>query len=127
MDFRYTSEENAFRSKLHSWIENTSAEVFGRTSDGGGLGASAASLLDVGDDSRWQRLLEYHKRLYDSGYVALHWPIKEWSGSITTFAHPYSRPVIDRGPVYRFTLNHAVVLDEAERRSVFRTTLQDVR
>ncbi len=59
-------------------------------------------------------------------HVALHWPIKEWSGSITTFAHPYSRPVVDRGPVYRFTLNHAVVLDEAERRSIFRMTLQDV-
>ncbi len=60
-------------------------------------------------------------------HVALHWPIKEWSGSITTFAHPYSRPVADRGPVYRFTLNHAVVLDEAERRSIFRMNLQDVR
>ncbi len=60
-------------------------------------------------------------------HVALHWPIKEWSGSITTFAHPYSRPVIDRGPVFRFTLNHEVVLDESERRSVFRMNLQDVR
>ncbi len=60
-------------------------------------------------------------------HVALHWPVKEWSGSITTFAHRYSRPVIDRGPVYRFTLNHTVVLDEPERRSVFRVDLQDVK
>jgi Acyclic terpene utilisation family protein AtuA len=60
-------------------------------------------------------------------HVALHWPIKEWSGSITTFAHPYSRPVVDRGPVYRFTLNHAVALDETERRSVFRMSVQDLR
>src|SRR5579884_1136628 len=71
MDFRYTPEEEAFRTKLHSWLEKTRAEVFGR---GGELGASTASLLDVGDDARWMRLLEYHRRLYEAGYVALHWP-----------------------------------------------------
>ena len=59
-------------------------------------------------------------------HVALHWPVKEWTGSITTFAHSYSRPVVDRGPVYRFTLNHALVLDEAERRQVFRVSTQEV-
>jgi alkylation response protein AidB-like acyl-CoA dehydrogenase len=82
MEFRYTPEEEAFRSKLHSWFENTSAEVFGRPQDGA-LGASTASLLDVGDDSRWKRLLEYHHRLYDAGYVALHWP-KEFGGGGAT-------------------------------------------
>ena len=51
--------------------------MFGRSGDG--MGASTASLLDVGDDSKWQGLREYHKRLYDAGYVALHWP-KEWGG-----------------------------------------------
>ena len=46
-------------------------------------------------------------------HVALHWPIEGWSGgSVTTFAHPYSAPVVDRGRVYRFTLNHAMVLDD---------------
>lgn len=46
-------------------------------------------------------------------HVALHWPIKGWSGgSMTTFAHHYSAPVVDRGPAYRFTLNHAMVLDD---------------
>jgi hypothetical protein len=60
-------------------------------------------------------------------HVALHWPVKEWTGSITTFAHRYSRPVIDRGPVYRFTLNHALVLSEAERKATFRVHLQDIK
>jgi len=82
MDFRYTPEEEAFRSKLHAWLEKTSAEVFGRGKDDG-VGASTASLLDVGDDTRWQRLLEYHRRLYDSGYVALHWP-REYGGGGAT-------------------------------------------
>src|SRR5208337_4200582 len=37
------------------------------------------SLLDVRDDGRWNQLLDYHRRLYQAGYVALHWP-KEWGG-----------------------------------------------
>jgi hypothetical protein len=59
-------------------------------------------------------------------HVALHWPVKEWkAGSITTFAHPYSAPVVDRGQVFRFTLNHQLVIDEGERDQVFRITLHE--
>jgi hypothetical protein len=60
-------------------------------------------------------------------HVALHWPIKGWSGgSVTTFAHPYSAPVVDRGPAYRFTLNHAAVLEPDEVHGIFRTTVHEV-
>jgi alkylation response protein AidB-like acyl-CoA dehydrogenase len=77
MDFSFTPEQEAFRVRLREWLEKTSGEVFGQRD--GGLGASTASLLDVGDDTKWEGLLEYHRRLYDAGYVALHWP-KEWGG-----------------------------------------------
>jgi alkylation response protein AidB-like acyl-CoA dehydrogenase len=77
MDFSYTPEQEAFRSTLREWLEKNSAEVFGR--QGENLGGSTASLLDVRDDERWEQLLEYHRRLYKAGYVALHWP-KEWGG-----------------------------------------------
>ena len=77
MDFSFTPEQEAFRARLREWFEQTSAELFGRRGDG--MGASTASLLDVSDDTRWQRLREYHQRLYDAGYVALHWP-REWGG-----------------------------------------------
>src|SRR5579875_2163121 len=99
MDFRYTPEEEAFRTKLHSWLEKTRAEVFGR---GGELGASTASLLDVGDDARWMRLLEYHRRLYEAGYVALHWP-KEYGGGGATLMEQaiYQDEVLSFGlPLY---------------------------
>ena len=60
-------------------------------------------------------------------HVALHWPIAGWSGgSVTSFAHPYSAPVVDRGPVYRFTLNHVAVLDEQERTGIFRLETHEV-
>ena len=77
MDFSFTPEQEAFRARLRAWLEETSGELFGRRGDA--MGASTASLLDVGDDAKWQGLREYHKRLYDAGYVALHWP-KEWGG-----------------------------------------------
>jgi hypothetical protein len=60
-------------------------------------------------------------------HVALHWPVKEWkAGSITTFAHPYSAPVVDRGQVYRFTLNHQLVIEDGERDQVFRISTHEV-
>ncbi len=77
MDFTYTPEQEKFRAELRRWLEKNSAEAFGRT--GEGLGGSTASLLDVRDDGRWNQLFDYHRRLYQAGYVALHWP-KEWGG-----------------------------------------------
>ena len=77
MDFTYTPEQEKFRAEIAGWLEKNSAEAFGRK--GEGLGGSTASLLDVRDDSRWTQLLDYHRRLYKAGYVALHWP-KEWGG-----------------------------------------------
>ena len=53
-------------------------------------------------------------------HVVLHWPTKAWSGaSITGIAHPYSAPVVDRGPVYRFTLNHVLELERDEIARLF--------
>ena len=77
MDFSYTPSQESFRAELRTWLESNSQEVFGKGSEG--LGGSTASLLDVRDDGRWNQMLDYHRRLYQSGYVALHWP-KEWGG-----------------------------------------------
>ncbi len=76
MDFSYTPEQDKFRANLREWLEKTKGQVFGK---GESMGASSASLLDVRDDGAWNRLREYHRRLYDAGYVALHWP-QEWGG-----------------------------------------------
>ena len=61
-------------------------------------------------------------------HVALHHRVPEYrAGSMTAIAHPYSAPVVDRGEIFRFTLNHQLVIDdEAERRRVFSTTMHEV-
>ena len=72
MDFTFTPEQEAFRAHLRTWLERNKAEVFGRDSD------PLADREEDGD-SRWQKMLEWHRRLYNAGYAALHWP-KEWGG-----------------------------------------------
>lgn len=45
-------------------------------------------------------------------HTLCHFPTKGWSGGFVTAAWPYNPPVIDRGPVYRFNVNHAVDVDD---------------
>jgi len=41
-------------------------------------------------------------------HIAVHYPVPEWTGLITSIAYPYSPPEIARGPCYRFNMNHVV-------------------
>lgn len=71
MDFNYTPQQDEFRRTVRSFLERNKEEVFGKSDD-----------LNAGTDNngRWERLLEYHRRLYNAGYIALHWP-KDWGGA----------------------------------------------
>ncbi len=57
-------------------------------------------------------------------HTASHWPIPAWEGFISGIAFPFSPPEINRGPVYRFTLNH--VLIPASPLSAFRFEQEDI-
>jgi hypothetical protein len=57
-------------------------------------------------------------------HFALHFPIPEWGGLISGLAFPFTPSEIDKGAVYRFTLNHIVVPDDAEE--MFRTEMLEV-
>ncbi|MEE8124112.1 MAG: acyclic terpene utilization AtuA family protein [Alphaproteobacteria bacterium] len=46
-------------------------------------------------------------------HQALHLPIPEWSGLITGVAFPYNPAHLERGLVYRFSVNHVVEPDDA--------------
>lgn len=45
-------------------------------------------------------------------HTALHHPIPESAGLTSNLAFPFSPPELDAGPVYRFTLNHLMQLDD---------------
>jgi Acyclic terpene utilisation family protein AtuA len=42
------------------------------------------------------------------GHIAVHYPVPEWTGLITSIAYPYSPGEIARGASYRFNMNHVV-------------------
>ena len=44
-------------------------------------------------------------------HIAVHYPVPEWTGLITSIAYPYSPAEIPRGPSYRFNMNHVVEPD----------------
>jgi hypothetical protein len=55
-------------------------------------------------------------------HASSHLPIPQYDGLVSTLAYPFSPPETDRGPVYRFTLNH--VLAPPTPTALFRTELE---
>ena len=58
------------------------------------------------------------------GHIAVHYPVPEWSGLITSIAYPYSPPEIARGACYRFNMNH--VVEPASPLEMFRIHYENV-
>src|SRR5215475_14242983 len=57
-------------------------------------------------------------------HFALHYPIPEWRGLISGIAFPMAPAYANRGPVYRFNLNHIVTPDDPME--MFRTEFLEV-
>ncbi|MFC9842761.1 acyclic terpene utilization AtuA family protein [Streptomyces sp. NPDC060223] len=57
-------------------------------------------------------------------HASSHLPIPEYDGLVSTLAYPYSPPEMDRGPLYRFTLNH--VATGVTPLELFRTTTEEL-
>jgi hypothetical protein len=57
-------------------------------------------------------------------HFALHYPIPEWRGLISGLAFPFTPPEIEKGPVYRFNLNHVVLPEDPLE--MFRTEMLEV-
>jgi hypothetical protein len=59
-----------------------------------------------------------------AAHVALHYPIREWDGLISTLAFPHSPPELNRGAVHRFNLNH--VVRPARHEEMFKVDLLEI-
>ncbi len=57
-------------------------------------------------------------------HASSHLPIAQYDGLVSTLAYPYSPPEIDRGALYRFTLNH--VATGVTPTELFRTTIEEL-
>jgi hypothetical protein len=45
-------------------------------------------------------------------HTTLHHPIKQYHGLISSLAFPFSPPALEAGPVYEFSINHVLELDD---------------
>ncbi|MFI6463114.1 acyclic terpene utilization AtuA family protein [Streptomyces sp. NPDC050538] len=57
-------------------------------------------------------------------HASSHLPIAQYDGLVSTLAYPYSPPETDRGPLYRFTLNH--VATGVTPTELFRTSTEEL-
>jgi hypothetical protein len=57
-------------------------------------------------------------------HTSAHLPVPGYQGLISTLAYPFSPPEVERGPAYRFSLNHVVVPDDPLE--MFRTEITEV-
>lgn len=103
------------------------ARVFGRNAAMGplepetSLGHEVGVLLQVTAESQ-----ELARALAQSvSHIAVHYPVPEWTGLITSIAFPYSPAELDRGACYRFNLNHVVEPDSPLE--MFRIEYEDLR
>lgn len=58
-------------------------------------------------------------------HTSSHLPIPQYDGLVSTIAYPFSPPEIDRGALYRFTLNHTIA--PASPTSLFRIEQESIR
>jgi alkylation response protein AidB-like acyl-CoA dehydrogenase len=74
MDFKFSEEDEAFRQELRSWLE---ANVPRDWRDDG-------EMSDPETKTEFERRHAWHRKLYDAGWMCIHWP-KEYGGRGATF------------------------------------------
>jgi alkylation response protein AidB-like acyl-CoA dehydrogenase len=86
MDFRFAPQEEAFRRELRSWL----AAHLPRDYD------PDRYEWEMAADERFRTQIAWHKRLYDGGWVGIHWP-KEYGGRGATLIEQFIfREELDR-------------------------------
>ena len=71
MDFKFSADDEAFRTELRSWLE-ANLPRRERSED-------AEEPFSEGGASQWQRRLAWHKKMHGGGWVGISWP-KEYGG-----------------------------------------------
>lgn len=69
MDFKYSEEDEAFRFQFRSWLEKNMPRDW--RDDG--------EMADPETKTEFERRRAWHRKLYDAGWMCIHWP-KEYGG-----------------------------------------------
>jgi alkylation response protein AidB-like acyl-CoA dehydrogenase len=87
MDFSFSNEDEAFRREFRSWLEqNMPRDMHGDREP-----------ADPDTKTEFARLRAWHRKLYDAGWMCIHWP-KEYGGRGATLIQQF---------IYHQELDHA--------------------
>ena len=78
MDFKYSEEDEAFRSEFRKWLAANVPRDW-RDDD---------ELADPDTQSEFERRRAWHRKLYDAGWMCIHWP-KEFGGRGATLMQQF--------------------------------------
>jgi alkylation response protein AidB-like acyl-CoA dehydrogenase len=78
MDFKYSQADEAFRAEFRSWLESNMPRDW--RDDG--------ELADPDTKSEFERRRAWHRKLYDAGWMCIHWP-KEFGGRGATLMQQF--------------------------------------
>ncbi len=78
MDFRYSEEDEAFRREFRAWLEANVPRDW--REDG--------ELSDPDTKEEFERRRAWHRKLYDAGWMCIHWP-KEFGGRGATLMQQF--------------------------------------
>jgi alkylation response protein AidB-like acyl-CoA dehydrogenase len=78
MDFKYSEEDESFRAEFRSWLESNMPHDW--RDDG--------ELADPDTKSEFERRRAWHRKLYDAGWMCIHWP-KEFGGRGATLMQQF--------------------------------------
>ncbi len=92
MDFEFTAEQEAYRRQVCTWLETHVPDWWRSRSD-------PTDREEIAAEGLFERLRDWHRTLYDSGYVGVTWP-KEYGGQ-------------DLGHVENAILQEELVLQDA--------------
>ena len=97
MDFKYSGEDEVFRAEFRSWLEANMPHDW--RDDG--------ELADPDTQSEFERRRAWHRKLYDAGWMCIHWP-KEFGGRGATLMQQF--PELTRIPTRDHPLERSMDL-----------------
>jgi alkylation response protein AidB-like acyl-CoA dehydrogenase len=81
MDFRFSDEDENFRSELRQWLEANLPQAHRKT-------AFAIEFFANEEGKEWEERLAWHMKMHAAGWVAIHYP-KEYGGRGASLTQQY--------------------------------------
>src|ERR1700760_4383876 len=92
MDFNYSPEDEAFRSAFRAWLDQNQQYA-----------VPASEVLADEGDGDWDARIQWHRKLYEGGWMGIHWPREYGGRGATILQNVIYQEELDRAGFAVFT------------------------